>query len=146
MGRFIPIIVSLLAGVALAAQGPINSELARYVGKIHAVLVSITVSTITILILLVLIRGDGSFTQLGGAPRWALVGGVCGVMSLVGTIIAVPRIGVAATTAAILGAQLCVSAIIDQFGLLGVAVRPITPGRLAGLALLVVAVALVTRG
>lgn len=146
MGRFIPIIVSLLVGVVVAAQGPINSELSRYVGKIHAVVISISVSIVTVLILLVLIRGDGSFAPIGAVPRWALLGGVCGVMALAGTIIAVPRIGVAATTAAILGAQLCVSAIIDQFGLLGVVARPVTPGRLAGLALLAIAVALVTRG
>ena len=64
----------------------------------------------------------------------AFTGGLLGVGILIGTIIAVPRIGVAATTAAILAAQVTTSAIIDQFGLLGVAARPLTLARLVGLA------------
>jgi uncharacterized membrane protein YdcZ (DUF606 family) len=39
-----------------------------------------------------------------------------------------------------------VAALIDRLGLLGVAMRPLTSGRVLGLLLLVVAVGLVTRG
>jgi transporter family-2 protein len=146
VGKLVPVVAAFLAGMAVAAQGPINSELARYVGRYRAVFISVMVS-ITTMVVVLLLRGElGSFGGAAQAPRWALLGGFLGVVSLFGMIIAVPRIGVAATTGAILAAQVIVSALIDQFGLLGVASRPMTAGRLAGLALLVVAVALVTRG
>lgn len=146
MGRFIPVLVALLVGVAQAAQGPINSELSRHVGQMRAVFISIMVSVTTIVLIVLLRPGPGAFASAAAAPRWAFFGGFMGIISLIGAIIAVPRIGVAATTGSVVAAQILVSALIDRYGLLGVAVRPLSPGKLAGLALLVVAVGLVTRG
>lgn len=141
----IPVLVALIAGACIASQGAINSELAKYVGQVRAVSVSILVSLITIGVAVLLRPGPGSFASMGAAPRWALAGGVLGVMILGATIIAVPRIGVAATTGGIVAGQVIASAVIDRFGLFGVATRPLTPGRLAGLALILLAVALVAR-
>jgi transporter family-2 protein len=112
----------------------------------RAVAISITVSMATILLLVLLRPGSGSFAALAQTPRWALLGGILGVLILAATVVAVPRIGVAATTGGIVAGQVIASAVIDRFGLLGVAVRPLTPGRIAGLALVLLAVALVTRG
>jgi transporter family-2 protein len=145
MNWVVPVIVALVAGACIASQGAINSELARHIGQVRAVSFSICVSAITIGLVVLLRAGPGSYTELGGTPRWALVGGVLGVVTLIATVVAVPRVGVAATTGGIVAGQAIASAIIDRFGLLGVATRPITAGRLAGLVLLVVAVALVTR-
>jgi transporter family-2 protein len=146
MGKAIAVVAALLVGVGIASQGAVNSELARHVGQMRAVAVSITVSLGVLVVVLLLRPGPGSFTGLAHTPRWALIGGVLGVMVLAATILAVPRIGVAATTGGIVAGQVIASAIIDRFGLLGVAVRPLTPGRIAGLVLLVLAVGLVTRG
>lgn len=147
MGRGWPFIVALIVGVSQAVQGPINSELSRHVGQFRAVFVSVLVSVSTVVVVLLVWPQPGSsFAGLSGAPRWALLGGFCGVIALAGIILAVPRIGVAATTAAIVASQVLASAVIDQFGLLHVTPRPITPGRTLGLALLVIAVALVARG
>lgn len=145
-GRLVPLIAALAAGVVAAIQGPVNSELSRHIGQFRAIFISVLVTFTTIVVIVLLRAGDGSFAGLGQAPRWSLIGGFMGLIALAGTIVAVPRIGVAATTGAIVAGQVIVSAIIDRFGLLGVAVRPLTPLRLVGLALLVLAVGLVTRG
>ena len=146
MAWFGPVLAALVAGACIASQGAINSELSQHVGQVRAVAFSISVSLLTIALLVLFHPGPGSFANLGATPRWALVGGMLGVFILISTIIAVPRIGVAATTGAIVAGQIVASAIIDRFGLLGVTVRPLTPARLAGLLLLVAAVALVNRG
>lgn len=146
MGKVIAVVAALLVGVGIASQGAVNSELTRHVGQIRAVAISITVSMVTILLLVLLRPGPGSFAALAHTPRWALLGGILGVLILAATVVAVPRIGVAATTGGIVAGQVLASAVIDRFGLLGVAVRPLTPGRIAGLALVLLAVALVTRG
>ncbi len=146
MSKFIPLAAALLAGLALATQGPINSELSRNVGRFRAVLISVLVSSATVALILLLRPDEGSFGGVAHAPRWALfTGGMLGVVVLVGTVVAVPRIGAAATSALIVTAQLTASAVIDRFGLLRVAPRPLTPARLAGLLLLVVAVILIVR-
>ncbi len=141
-----PLLAALLAGICIASQGAINSELSRHVGQMRAVAVSISLSFSIVALIVAVHAGPGSFAAVKETPRWAMIGGLLGVTILVSTIIAVPRIGVAATTGAIVAGQVIASAIIDRFGLLGVVVRPLTPGRLAGLVLVVVAVALVTRG
>ena len=146
MGRLFPLIAALVVGASQAIQGPINTELARYVGQFRAVFISVLVSLTTVTIIVLARQHDGSFAPVAAAPRWALLGGLLGVVNLVGTIIAVPRIGVAATSGAVVASQLLASAVLDQLGLLHLAVRPLTPGRLFGLALLIVAVFLVTRG
>lgn len=146
MNRLYPLIAALVVGASQAVQGPINTELARYVGQFRAVFISVLVSLTAVTIILVARPQSGSFVPVAGVPRWALLGGLLGVVNLVGTIIAVPRIGVAATSGAVVASQLLASAILDQLGLLHVAVRPLTPGRVFGLALLVIAVFFVTRG
>jgi transporter family-2 protein len=146
MGKFVPIFAALAVGVAVAVQGPVNTELSRHIGQFRAILFSVTVTLSIVLAILLLGNTPGTFGKIAGAPAWSLIGGTMGVISLAGIIIAVPRVGVAAATGAVVAGQVLASAIIDQFGLLGVAVRPLTPGRLAGLALVALAVALVTRG
>jgi len=146
MGKFFPLIAALVAGLALATQGPINTELSRHTGRFRAVLISVLVSSTTVALILLLRPDEGSFGGVAHAPRWAWVsGGMLGVLVLLGTIIAVPRIGAAATSGLIVTAQLITSAVIDRFGLLNVAARPLTAARLGGLALLVVAVLLIVR-
>ena len=145
MSKAIPLLAALVVGVAIATQGVVNSELSRHVGQVRAVVISVAVSIVVVLILLLIHPGPGSFAGATHAPPWAFIGGLLGVGILIGTIIAVPRIGVAATTAAVLAAQVITSAMIDQFGLLGVAARPVTPARLGGLVLAVLAVLLITR-
>src|SRR5579875_3621219 len=130
MGKLFPLAAALIAGLALGVQGPINSELSRNVGRFRAVLISVLVSSATVVIILLVHPGEGSFSGIFHTPRWAFVGGVLGVIILAGTIIAVPRIGAAATSGLIVTAQLIAAAIIDRFGLFDVAPRPITPPRL----------------
>ena len=145
MSKAIPLLAALVVGVAIATQGVVNSELSRHIGQVRAVAISIAVSVVVALILLLIHPGPSSFAGATHAPPWAFIGGLLGVGILIGTIIAVSLIGVATTTAAVLAAQVIASAIIDQFGLLGVAARPLTPTRLAGLTLAVFAVLLITR-
>ena len=141
----LPFLAALTAGTALGVQAALNSELARHVGKVHAVAVSLAVSVVTVLVVLMLSPGDGSFARLGEVPRWALLGGICGVLVLGGTVLAVPRIGAASTTGLIVAAQVIASTLIDRFGLLGVTARAISVPRAVGLVLLIAAVVLVVR-
>lgn len=142
----IPLAAALAVGLALAIQGAINSALSRNLGSTRAAFFSVIITATTVFIVLLLRPDRGSFAGLATTPWWALAGGLFGAVALLGIIVAVPRIGVAVTTGAIVAGQVLAAAVIDNFGLLGVAVRPLNAGRLAGLVLLILAMILVTRG
>ena len=57
----------------------------------------------------------------------------------------VRTLGAGGVTAATIAAQLTMSVVVDQFGLLGVEKAPVTAAKLAGIVLLAVGVVLVVR-
>ena len=77
------------------------------------------------------------------ARPWQLTGGLLGAVFVFGTTLLAPKIGVAKMTALIIGGQVIVSMLLDHQGWLGLAVREITPARIAGGVLVVAGVLLV---
>jgi len=77
--------------------------------------------------------GHPTIAQLGSAPPVSYAAGVLiGFYGLSATVI-IPRFGAASFIAYILIAQLLTSAVVDQFGLFGMARRPIDITKLIGL-------------
>jgi transporter family-2 protein len=70
------------------------------------------------------------------APRWQFVGGLIGVITVLASLSAVPVIGAAALTAALVTGQLVGSVALDRFGAIGLDVRPVDARRAAGVLLL----------
>jgi transporter family-2 protein len=60
-------------------------------------------------------------------------------------LVTVRTLGLGGVTAATIAAQLAISVVVDQFGLLGVAKQPITASRVAGVVLLGLGTYLVVR-
>jgi transporter family-2 protein len=79
------------------------------------------------------------------APLWAYLGGALGVSFVLGSIIAIPRVGVVVVICAAILGQMVGSYLADSFGWFGVERVPFNPVRLAGMALLVAGVLLVQR-
>jgi transporter family-2 protein len=134
------------AGAAVGAQAPVNGVLGRIVGSWQAALVNFAVG-LTILVVVVAVAGGGfgGLQKMPEAPWWALIGGACGVAVVTSSIVAVGALGAAGVTAAVVAGQLTASVVIDRFGWFGVREQPITPGKLAGVALLALGVWLVVR-
>jgi len=55
--------------------------------------------------------------------------GLCGVMTLAGVTVSLPRLGAAAMVALVIAGQVAFSLVIDRFGLFGVPPHPITVQR-----------------
>ncbi|WP_267464251.1 DMT family transporter [Acinetobacter sp. FDAARGOS_724] len=73
------------------------------------------------------------------APRWQLTGAFFGVAYMLTIVFAMPRLGAAATTVAVISGQLLMSLLIDHFGWLNNPVIHLDGSRLAAIALLAVA-------
>jgi bacterial/archaeal transporter family-2 protein len=91
----------------------------------------------------------GGFGSLSGAAElpwyYTLGGGAVGAAFVIVAIITVPTLGAGGVTAATLAGQLAASLVIDRLGILGLAEREITVGRVAGVAILLLGTYLVVR-
>lgn len=140
-------LLGVVAGACLALQAPVNAELSRGLGLPVA---AAAVSFLTGAILLALVTGLITQTQ-GVSLNWRApsiwlfaAGGALGGAYVTSTVVLAPRLGAAALMAFLVTGQLLAGMLLDRIGFLGLAIREISLGRLAG-AVLLVAGALLIR-
>jgi transporter family-2 protein len=138
-------LLGLAAGTALAVQVAVNSQLRAGVGSpMVATLFSFAVGTAAALAYCLAVGGPWpSRAQLGVTPWWSWGGGLLGLFYLWCSVVVAPRLGVAPTLGLVVAGQLATATLIDHFGALGTVARPVSLGKLAGLALIAVGVGLV---
>jgi transporter family-2 protein len=130
---------AIFAGAMLPMQAAINARLGRAVG---GPLWAASLSALAVaLILAALALGWGKpwprFSQMGGLPWWAWLGGFCGAVVLSATTAVAPRIGAASMIALVMVGQIIASLTLDGTGLFGMEVQPLSFQRLiAGLLLI----------
>lgn len=132
------LIIGLAAGGAVAAQGPVNAELAKHVGSaVNASFTSFLVGTLFLLLVLLFMRTTvPAPTSMAAAPWWAWSGGFYGAFLVTLSVIAIPKVGVAPWIGALIAGQLAMSLVYDHTGAFNQVVRSITWERTAGVALL----------
>jgi transporter family-2 protein len=138
--------LAFVAGCALPLQAAINSALARGIGSpLTATAVSFTVGTV-ILVSAVLVTRQPLPTAalIGSMPAYAfLAGGTLGAFFLFSAIFLTPRLGVAVVMSTVIAGQLVAAVLLDKYGVLGVAVREATAGRLLGVVLMIAGVVMI---
>jgi bacterial/archaeal transporter family-2 protein len=144
MNQFLLLGLMFCGGIMVALQPSINGRLAQKVGVIESSFISFAVGTLALLVL-VLIMGKGSLRAVSTAPWWELTGGLMGAFFVTATIIVVPKIGTAATMAAIIAAQLGTGLMLDHYGLFSLRQIPMDSKRAIGVALLFAGTALIVR-
>ena len=139
------LLFALLAGAMLPFQFGINAQLATWLeSPLRATLVSFAVGTLALLALMLAAYRDWPpASKIGGAPWWVWAGGLLGAFYVLGSVVTAPKLGAATLVAMILAGQAIASLLVDHFGWVGFEENPVTPGRLAGMALVAVGVALV---
>ena len=122
----------------MAAQGPVNAELAKHIGgAVNASFTSFLVGTITLLFVLLALRTSiPNAESVGSAPWWAWSGGLYGAFLVTLSVVAIPRVGVAPWIGALIAGQLAMSLVYDHFGAFNQVVRSITWERTLGVLLL----------
>jgi transporter family-2 protein len=144
--RTLAVLLAAGAGCLVGMQAPINSRLGKAVGSVQAASVSFVVGTLVLLLALTVVSGGfGNLAQIGRAPWWALLGGLCGAVFVTIAIVTVRTLGASGLSAVVITGQLVVSVVIDRLGLLGIAKQPVGASRIAGLILLAAGVVLVVR-
>jgi transporter family-2 protein len=146
-GQAALIAFTLLAGMLLPIQAALNTRLGRELGSpALGSFVSFVVGTVGIALYVLLSRPAlVSSEAVRTIPPHLWLGGLCGAIYVTVVILVAPRLGVATLTGLAVAGQMSVSAVLDHWGLLGLPVNPVTPGRAAGIVLIVSGVVLLQR-
>ena len=144
MQFLLPVIISLLGGVAIGLQNPLASLMGQRIGILQGAFIIHLGGTIVAGGLLLAVPG-GNLAAWRSVPWYALGAGVLGVTLVSAISFAIPRIGVAATVGLVVATQIGLAAWLDHYGLLGLDVRLFDTWRFIGMVLLMVGAWLVLR-
>jgi transporter family-2 protein len=141
------LLVCLVAGALMPLQAGVNAQLARWVGHpVTASLVSFAVGTLVLLAYTAALRPQlPGLSALAAAPWWVWAGGLLGSVFVTAAAAFAPRLGAATFISVTIAGQVLVSILLDHFGAVGFAARPVSPLRLIGALLLVAGVLLVRK-
>jgi transporter family-2 protein len=138
------IIIAAVGGAAVALQSQFMGLMDKNIGTRESVFITYVSGGILAAAIMLAARG-GNLKAWHGVPWYALCSGVVGLV-IVGTIgYTVPRMGLSKAFTIIVSSQFVVAALLDHFGLLGAALRPLDFTRLAGIAVLIVGVWLIMK-
>ena len=126
------ILVGLVGGMAVGLQAPMSSMISQRLGVLESIFIIHLGGAIAVLIPMLLF-GTGKISSWRTVPWYALVAGAFGLVVIFSMSYMIPRIGVATALIILLAGQIFIGSILDHFGLLGVAVRPLDFTRVLGL-------------
>ncbi len=135
---------TLAIGCLVALQPPVNSELGRRTSDLGAAFVSVSITFLLLGAVLLAFGDVGSLSKVREVPAIYLTGGLYGAAFVAVSLVTVRHLGAGTTIALLVSAQLIVAALLDQFGVLGLAQVSLTPLRLLGIATLICGTVLVT--
>lgn len=145
LSSLIPLVIALFAGAVVPFQAASNAALGRAFGHpLWATLTSLTVSVLIVLPMLVVMRAP--VPNVSGAlqgPWWLWVGGVAGVIYVTAALILTPSMGASSFIVCVIAGQVLASLLIDHFGLMGFAAKPVNMARIGGVALILVGMVVV---
>ncbi|NOT61233.1 MAG: DMT family transporter [Acidobacteria bacterium] len=141
--------ISLIVALIIPGQAAMNAKMREFVlNPMYSSMVSFSVGALSCVLLMffTMWRGEeGNWRGAANAPWWAWCGGLVGMAFVTIALLAVPRLGAASFSSAILAGQLIGALALDHFGWLGLPQNQITPTRLSGALLLLAGIWLVQR-
>jgi transporter family-2 protein len=128
--------IAAAGGMAVAIQAQFMGLMDRSIGNVEAVFITYCGGGVLIAGLMLMMRG-GNLGEWRSVPWYVLTSGIFGLV-IVGSIgFSVPRLGLVASMTILVGVQLLTGAVLDHFGLLGAAPRPLDLSRIVGMGVLV---------
>ena len=127
------LLIGLAGGIAVGVQAPLSSIINQRLGPLESVFIVHAGGMIAALIPL-LFWGGGKLANWRAVPSYALGAGALGLVVIFSMTYMIPRIGVAPALIILLTGQLLIGSVMDHFGWLGAAQRPIDLMRVVGLA------------
>lgn len=142
------LVLAVFVGAAVPLQSAVNAGMAQMQGHpLYGALTNTTVATLALALLVLALRvPPPNFKGAVGGPWWLWTGGLVGAAFVFGGLFVAPRVGAATFAAATIFGTVAAALLIDHFGLLGFAHRPVTLARLAGVGCVLAGLLLLQAG
>lgn len=139
-------VLAIVAGALISFQAPINAMAGQRLGHVvGGAALSFVVGTVFLLaVVLIGLRDQIDLSALRTMSPLLFLGGLLGAFYVAMSIWLTPKLGVGAVISLGIAGQVLASLVLDHYGLLNLAVREVTIGRVSG-ALMVVVGALMVR-
>lgn len=142
---------AVVTGMVMAVQASVNGHLGTVLhSSLYAVTISFTLSLTCLIVGLLVTRSSWrGLSALGPAIRqqwWIIIGGALGILYSFSSAWLVPILGTGEVVVFSLFGQLLFSTWIDQRGLFGAAIKPVSRQKVWGLFLLFLGVLLISWG
>ena len=137
------IAVGLIGGIAIGLQSPMSSLIAQRLGIFESVFI-VHLGGALIAVIPLLIYGS-KLNQWRSVPWYALGAGFFGLIVITALSYMIPRIGVAGAITTLIAGQLLMGTILDHYGLLGAAIKPLDISRVIGLSVVLFGVWLTVK-
>lgn len=138
------ILIGLAGGMAVGLQSPLASLMSQRLGVFESIFIVHIGGALAALIPLLFYNG-GRLGQWRSVPWYALGAGIFGLVVIGAISYLIPRIGVAGSIITVVAGQLLVGTVLDNFGWLGAAEKPLDSTRLVGLAVVMLGVWLTVK-
>lgn len=146
MNNIFYVILTIVAGILVTIQGPINVQLGKTIGNSYwSTLMTFIVGGLFMLIFALVTKQTTSVGTEQSFKLWQLLGGIFGAIYVVSIIIVMPVLGVGTATVLLLFAQLVTSMVFDHFGWLGTQIRPFDVYRAVGVILMAIGIYLINK-
>jgi len=137
----------LLAGIGIPILAALNGQLGTRLGApVAAGFVLFAVGFVAALILLLISGQAPSLAGLSSQPRHLFLAGLLMVFYAFSITWVAPRFGIGNAIFCVLLGQMIAATVIDQFGLFGAMVHPVSVMRLSGVAAMILGLVLIQRG
>ena len=137
------ILIGLAGGVAVGLQSPMASMLTQRLGIFESVFI-VHLGGLLIALVPMLIYGN-KLSRWRDVPWYTLGAGVFGLIVIAAISYMIPQGGVAASITTVVAGQLLVGTLLDHYGLLGVALKPLDMIRIIGMAVVLFGVWLTVK-
>ena len=138
--------IILIAGALQAWGPPMNNALRKALINpwLASVVSFLPIVAVLGIVFLCLPRPLPTTEAVSQMPWWAPLGGLIGAFSVVAGLIFVGKVGAGAFAGLTITANILMSLVIDKFGLFGMETHALSLGRMAGAALMVAGIALIS--
>lgn len=139
--------LTILAGISVTIQGPINTHLGINLKSSEwATFLTFFLGTIAYGIYMLILRKPvPSLDLFINTPVWTYLGAITGALYVTLVILATPVLGVGATTILLLFAQITTAMIIDHYDLFNLGQRSFDMYKLLGIILVIIGVVLINK-
>lgn len=138
----------IVAGMLNALQSGANGTLGKTLQQPFLAALMIVSISATSLLIAGSVSGHLAWPESGKwseLPWWAWVGGICGATFVMSQLLVAHEIGAGPYIALTVTAAVVVSLVLDHFGWMGFSPHPANLWRLAGAALMITGVSLISR-